>query len=134
MELYDKVIEKLKDMIGPDRYFKNQSDISRRCNVDTSLVSKHLTGQRGDSFRPFFRILDCADVKIIFPHEDNTEQQAVDCSQFIETIKILEQRLADARTIISSQEETLSLYRELHSKSDAQPLKNKEQPREYLNK
>lgn len=125
MELYDRVIEKLKAMVGPDKYFKNQSELARRCEVDTSLITKHFTGQRGDSFRPFFKILECADVKIIFPYEDASTSG--DCSKFTQIITSLEQRLEAAQKLIASQEESLSLYREIHEKSGNRPLKNETQ-------
>lgn len=120
-------IQELRDILRAKLETKaiSQIALAKATGVDQASINRFYKKGEGLSAENFIKLAEWAGARIAWVNED--APTGVDCSKFTETIKSLEQRLEHAQKVMALQEESLSLYREIHGRAETSPSK-KEAP------
>jgi len=72
MSEYSRYIERANALVGPDKKFKNQNQVSIACGIKASQVKRYFEEKNDSNIAKFFKFLDTLGVRLVFPDEKLT--------------------------------------------------------------
>ena len=60
MDIYEKLISEIQDMVGEGKRFEDGAALARACNLPHATISRYLAKERGKGMEPFLKLLEAA--------------------------------------------------------------------------